>query len=483
MRFKNADEALLGLVDAVLMNGKIAETRGGRVSELRHVAFTIENPLQREILHPLRKANYAAQIVETMWVLAGRNDIAGIQPYLKRAPEFSDDGTTWRSGYDPRLRSFGRAQVDQLRYVVKAIAKDPGTRQAVISLWDPEHDGSGFPSKDTACNNWLNFSVRDEQFLDLDIAIRSNDLIWGWSGINQFEWSVLQEIVAGLLGLQVGQAHYYVANLHVYERHWQKANEIWTTRGTGTELSETVRLDAATFGQDLYRLNDMIDLWFVQEENIRRGLPSEIEDFPEPMMREWLRVLKWYWSGRNVDLEKLESETSVHAALYGVKPAAVYKLDPFATQLIETHNAKDAAYGNSWKKRGEVFSILPNIARKIDRIGTGKETPDENFADTCGDLVVYLAKYAAWLVDPESGADKANVVIEQLWPLVPIESALNWPETVRLLTQMFEELLRLVEWRDTEMSAKTQDLKIDLVSKMLTPAYHLAGAAWIESQK
>jgi len=39
------------------------------------------------------------------------------------------------------------------------------------------------------------------------------------------------------------------------------------------------------------------------------------------------------------------------------------------TKLLERlHRHKDAAYGDAWRKRGEVIAIFANMARKYDRL-------------------------------------------------------------------------------------------------------------------
>ena len=77
--------------------------RTGEVSEIKGVNFTLENPLEREVNVPPRRASLPAQIAETLWVLSGRNDVEFISHYLPRAKDFSDDGVVWRAGYGPRL--------------------------------------------------------------------------------------------------------------------------------------------------------------------------------------------------------------------------------------------------------------------------------------------------------------------------------------------------------------------------------------------
>jgi hypothetical protein len=61
----------------------------------------------------------------------------------------------------------------------------------------------------------------------------------------------------------------------------------------------------------------------------------------------------------------------------------------FREAVTWLHRAKDAAYRDAWKRRGEVISILANIARKVDRLEYGLNgapaTPDESWADTAAD--------------------------------------------------------------------------------------------------
>ena len=69
----------------------------------------------------------------------------------------------------------------------------------------------------------------------------------------------------------------------------------------------------------------------------------------------------------------------------------------FRQSISALHRVKDAAYRNAWKKRGEVMSIMANIARKVDRLeyvsAGAPATQDESLIDTATDLFVYLLKY------------------------------------------------------------------------------------------
>jgi len=209
--FRTTSEALPFICSRLLDIGDEVGSRNGRVKELLNTTIVIEEPTRREMLSINRKANVFAQIAETMWVLAGRNDIEWLSAYLPRAKDYSDDGKTWRGAYGPRLRG-GYFGFDQLMHVVDLLEGDPLSRRAVIAIYEPTTDAN--PGKDIPCNDFLQFQSRLGK-LHLTVTVRSNDLMWGWSGINAFEWSTIQEIVASLLGLKVGTLTFNIGNLHL----------------------------------------------------------------------------------------------------------------------------------------------------------------------------------------------------------------------------------------------------------------------------
>lgn len=80
--------------------------------------------------------------------------------------------------------------------------------------------------------------------------------------------------------------------------------------------------------------------------------------------------------------------------------------EEFKDAVRRLHRTKDAAYRDAWKKRGEVMSIMANIARKVDRLeyvtGGAPTTPDESLLDTAVDLLVYSLKYQTYLADQDA---------------------------------------------------------------------------------
>jgi len=498
--FENITDALpyllRDLYRAPEIGSRVALTR-----ELTQVAIKLHKPWQRELLLPARKANVVAQIAETAWVLAGRNDVEWLANYLPRARDYSDDGATWRSGYGPRLRAFtqsmsrrvGQVEVDQLAYVVNALKTDPETRQAVISLWDPRVDTE--PGKDHACNNWLHFLAREGK-LDLHVATRSNDVMWGWSGINAFEWSVLLEVVAGLTGLEQGSLHFSISSLHLYEQHWERAQKIYeeafaTERVTVDDSPRFLPLSDETDDFD-----QLLDRWFRLEYDIRTGSPmvsAYIDTFPEPMLKSWLIALDWWWNGPfHGSVELLEGTALGTALKMGVQPPWMkssvdrplghtgLEVSPFLRYVHELHNQKHAAYGDSWKRRGE-YMILANIARKVDRLGAG-ETDDETQADTAIDLLVYTAKYVEWLNDQEMNFNASDDTRGPNERMVGVERSgtkfAGNDETAEILEDMLRD-----SFADLEDRFHAHASRSERADGMLRQAYRLARYRWEAAQQ
>lgn len=473
--YNNVNDALPVLL-ADLLAAPIVESRAGKTRESTHIGITLRNPTKRkELILPSRKANLAAQIAETMWVLAGRDDVGWLSLYLPRAADFSDDGKTWRGAYGARLRHWGDGDIDQLRWVVQKLRGDRNTRQAVIQIYDPALDDE-VNSKDIPCNNWITFCWRDR--LDMHVGLRSNDAMWGWSGINHFEWTALLEIVANMVGAEPGALHFSTTSFHLYERHWAKAERI-----TKDQVRES-RLESPAFNMPegqafVHELDNLIKLWFMIERDIRHhgtseAIKSDIRAFPEPMMRSWLAVIYWWWTQSDdlfYDL-RLEYTYLFRAAKVGLQPKQVTRdedrpePDPFLKTVLALHDEKTKVYGDSWRKRGEVFSIMPNIARKVDRLGRAGAGDSE--LDTTMDLCVYLAKYITWL-DDQVG-ENIEPVLSQLSQTVINDDAHEF------IRKMFEHLLSAVSGMDT-VHAKKQ-----LAWDLLVTAWPLARYLWVNQQ-
>ncbi|MGP0223299.1 MULTISPECIES: thymidylate synthase [unclassified Paenarthrobacter] len=293
-QYRNLSSALQGALTEIETTGSEVLARGQNQREIIGYRTTMTSPQERVVVLPGRKNNIFAQIAETLWVLAGRDDMDFLSRYLPRAVDFSDNGTTWRAAYGPRLRKWN-GQVDQLAGVLQRFHEDINTKRAVASIYDPASDF--VDSKDVPCNNWLNFIQRDGR-LHLNVSVRANDAIWGFSGINVFEWSVTLELIAASLGLAVGELNWFVGSMHVYERHYSVARRITSNAPVESPYHYGVRslpilstLDAFDHG--------IVGLLEV-ESQFRRGNYSATVDLSDPFLdgcEQMLRIHNMHLNG------------------------------------------------------------------------------------------------------------------------------------------------------------------------------------------
>lgn len=192
--------------------------RGGLTYELLHVVFSIADPRQRWIISRKPAINPAFAIAEIVWILNGRNDSAFVNSWNGQLPQFAGSGECYHGAYGFRLRKhFG---IDQLERAYSALSANPDSRQIVLQIWDPIADlpdSKGKPANtDVPCNIASLLKIRNGK-LDWSQIVRSNDLFRGVP-YNFVQFSTLQEVLAGWLGVEVGCYTQLSDSLHLYER-------------------------------------------------------------------------------------------------------------------------------------------------------------------------------------------------------------------------------------------------------------------------
>ena len=190
----------------------VEETRNGPVIAFPEpVVTTYELPTERVLFHAGRDANPIFHLMESIWMLAGRNDVAFLDKFNSRLKQYSDNGKTYNAAYGYRWRR--HFDTDQLVDVIKLLRRDRSTRQAVIQIWDV--DDLVKKTKDKACNTQALFDCRGGK-LNMTVFNRSNDIWWGAYGANAVHFSFLQEFVAHAVRLPVGAYRQVSNNLHLY---------------------------------------------------------------------------------------------------------------------------------------------------------------------------------------------------------------------------------------------------------------------------
>lgn len=190
--------------------------RGGETAELLHVVMEISDPRQRWVASRRPAINPAFALVEAFWIVAGRQDAWLPAFWNPRLPQFCGTAQLLDGAYGHRLRAhFG---VDQLERVYRTLEARPDSRQAVFQIWDaradlPDDDGT--PARDDIpCNVLAMPKVRGGRLEWLQV-LRSNDMFRGLP-YNIVQFTALQEMLSGWLGVELGSYHHVSDSLHAY---------------------------------------------------------------------------------------------------------------------------------------------------------------------------------------------------------------------------------------------------------------------------
>lgn len=228
---QSVSQALSQGLHALRVRGIKQPTRVGDVLVCPHPVMTVyHNPLNRVLFSPLRDANPFFHVMESLWMLAGRNDLPWLAQFNKQMLSYSDDGGKTQPGaYGYRWRNyFG---YDQLETIVTELKYNPQTRRAVLAMWDGGHHFSDGQNPDThrdgdllnaisgsadvPCNTHAYFDTIDGR-LNMTVCNRSNDIWWGAHGANAVHFSFLLEYVAAMTGLPMGVYRQFSNNYHIY---------------------------------------------------------------------------------------------------------------------------------------------------------------------------------------------------------------------------------------------------------------------------
>jgi len=195
--------------------GELEDSRNGKVLVAPEpVCTTYKNPAERVLFSPERDANPYFHLMEGIWMLAGRGDLASIEQFNKGMAKYSDDGKGLNGAYGWRWR--GMFGFDQLTEVVNELSINPTSRRCVLAMYDPVWDMQDNPeSLDIPCNTHIYFDCRHNK-LNMTVCCRSNDAIWGAYGANAVHMSMLMEYIATAIGLPLGDYRQISNNFHAY---------------------------------------------------------------------------------------------------------------------------------------------------------------------------------------------------------------------------------------------------------------------------
>ena len=205
--FRNANEAYEYLHDKIIQECvEFADTK-----DLFNVGFYITDPMDNKIINKERdwKLDYAK--AEWKWYISEDRNISKLGEIYGKVPEIwkrmADSDGNVNSNYGWQ---WGRN--DQIDMVIEMLKQNPNTRQACISIYDgKEISDYAF---DTPCTYAIQFTIIHNR-LDMCVTMRSNDLWYGFCN-DQYQFSMLQDMIAIELGIELGGYYHFAHNMHLY---------------------------------------------------------------------------------------------------------------------------------------------------------------------------------------------------------------------------------------------------------------------------
>lgn len=314
------DDVMRDAIEGVDKHGCMNHPTKGETKELIGVLVELTNPRARLSRTETRGKPFSC-LGELCWYLAGSNDEQYISYYIRAYKKHAEGGKLY-GGYGPRI--FGSGKSGQVRHIIEILRENRATRKAVIQLFDAEDILE--PHEDVPCTCTLQFLIRQEK-LHLVVYMRSNDAYLGFPH-DVFSFTMLQEIVARDLNIDLGTYKHIAGSLHVYDKDRSSIHQFLDEGWQPTDRA----MPPMPHGDPWPSIEKMLD----EESRLRKGcLVSEyMLGELDPYWADLIRLLQIFRCYKNEDAEELSN-------IRGEMSSDVY--DVFIVGKLEDLKSRDDA--------------------------------------------------------------------------------------------------------------------------------------------
>ncbi len=240
---------------------EVNERTGHRVKALPGLHFSLDAGFPLLSLRKIAPRVFAA---EQVWFMMGsRKPVEFIDQYTKIWNDFTNINGVVNSAYGFRWRQFfGR---DQIGLLIKLLEKERSSRHGVVIGWDPASDGLNpyLKKKNVPCPISFTVNIIGDR-LHFHTIFRSNDMVVGCP-FDVAGFALLQRMLAARLGVGVGVYSHSISNAHIYDVHYEAAEELIHRTGQEKEIELNAQPD-----------------WFARAEKGDITLVDEIVQILEP---------------------------------------------------------------------------------------------------------------------------------------------------------------------------------------------------------
>lgn len=178
-----------------------------------------------------KRVAWKTAIKELLWIWQMKNnnvkDLQAMGVKIWNEWEIQDEDDKWYQTIGPsygyqmgkKVRTikdgvFAQHKADQVDYLLNQLTFNPSSRRHVTSLWNIDELDEMALNPCVWNTQWL---VKEGK-LHLIVGVRSNDWALG-APFNQFQYYVLQRMIAQVTGYEMGTLTFNINDCHLYERH------------------------------------------------------------------------------------------------------------------------------------------------------------------------------------------------------------------------------------------------------------------------
>ena len=275
------DAVLYCLYKEIKDRGRVNSGSRGDTIEMLGVSLRILKPRSRISRSEQRGRPYSA-IGELLWYLSGKDSLEFIEAYVAAYRLDAVDGRI-EGAYGPRLRAM-RDGIDQFASIEALLRKKPGSRRAVIQLFNAEDIATDH--KEIPCTTSMQFHLRDG-VLHMSVTMRSNDAYRGLPH-DVFCFTMLQEMMARRLGVELGEYYHHVGSMHIYKADLEHI-DTYLVEG----FQRTAEMPAMPAGDPFVLVDRLLEI----EDRLRNGEDLDAgEVMAEPYWADIVRLLQVFWA-------------------------------------------------------------------------------------------------------------------------------------------------------------------------------------------
>jgi len=270
IRVEDGVNGYVDLVNWVLKYGKEVAPRGQQTKEIEDATVFIDNVYNTLPVGVSRGAVPGIGAVEACQLIAGVSypkTVIAVGPQFKN---FAEDNGLFHGAYGLRTHTQYAKALDRLK-------NDPSTRQAVVTIWDPELDLQS-NKRDYPCTILHQFRIRNNR-LNMSVYMRSND-VWLGAAYDFFQFTRVQIAMASILGIEPGTYGHHVGSLHLYEQHYEVAEDLHHVERSSIESIPPIT--GSSWAQVETKARHALDAVF--DEYIRQRLTPDQKWYTDAMI-------------------------------------------------------------------------------------------------------------------------------------------------------------------------------------------------------